>query len=171
VINVIHAGNPSLCRKDVATGEANGESQNLSVFKLTDTLKGVEGTNPFIQPGDVISLPEADQVFVVGYVYQPKSIPLKDKQITVSRAIAMAGGPQREASTSKVRIVRQAADGASKQEIPVDLKAILKLKAEDITLLPNDIVEVGSSNSKMLLNMLTGTLPAALSQGVVRAIP
>jgi polysaccharide export outer membrane protein len=171
VINVIHAGGPNLCAKDAAGNGAKVEPQSRSVFKLNETLEGVEGSNPFIQPGDVISLPEADQVFVIGYVYQPKAIPLKDKPITVSRAVAMAGGPQREASTSKVRIIRQAADGGSKYEIPVDLKAIQKLRSPDITLLPNDIVEVGASTSKMLLNMLTGTLPAVLSQGVVRAIP
>ncbi len=170
VINVIHGGGPNICEKPIADGGADASAQSLSVFKLNDTFEGREGSNPFIRPGDVVSLPEADQVFVVGYVYQPKSIPLKDKQITVSRAIAMAGGPQREASTSKVRIIRQTADGA-KQAIPVDLKAIRKLEAPDIALLPNDIVEVGASTSKMLLNMLTGTLPGVLSQGVVRAIP
>jgi polysaccharide export outer membrane protein len=170
VIDVIHTGGPNLCVKDAADGKA-ADLQSLGVFKLNDTLKGKEEANPFIRPGDVISLPEADQVFVVGYVYQPRSIPLKDKPITVSRAIAMAGGPQRDASTSRVRIIRQTADGANKQEIPVDLKAILKLKADDITLLPNDIVEVGSSSTKAFINILTGTLPAVLSQGVIRAIP
>lgn len=169
VINVIHAGGPNICEKSVA-GSGADAAPSLSVFKLNETFEGLEGSNPFIRPGDVVSLPEADQVFVVGYVYQPKSIPLKDKQITVSGAIAMAGGPQREASTSKVRIIRQAADG-TKKAIPVDLKAIQQLKSPDIALLPNDIVEVGASTSKMLLNMLTGTLPAVLSQGAVRAIP
>ena len=96
---------------------------------------------------------------------------MKDKPITVSNAIAMAGGPQRDASIDNVRIIRQAPDGANKQEIPVNLKAILKLKAEDVTLLPNDIVQVGTSATKTLINILTGTLPGALSQGVIRAIP
>lgn len=170
VIDVIHTGGPNLCAGNAENG-APREPDGLAVFKLDDTLKGKEEANPFIQPGDVISLPEADQVFVVGYVYQPRSISLKDKPITVSRAIAMAGGPQRDASTSKVRIIRQAADGANRQEMPVNLKAILNQKAEDIVLLPNDIVEVGTSSTKQILNILTGTLPAVLSQGVVRAIP
>jgi polysaccharide export outer membrane protein len=167
VIDVIHTGGPNICAKDAADGAAAA----LGVFKLNETMNGKEEANPLIRPGDVISLPEADLVFVVGYVYQPRSIPLKDKPITVSRAVAMAGGPQRDASTNRVRIIRQMADGVNKQEIPVDLKAIMKQKAEDITLLPNDIVEVGSSSTKMLMNILTGTLPAVLSQGVVRAIP
>jgi polysaccharide export outer membrane protein len=171
VIHLIHAGGPNICEKDSAGGGANAETQSLSVFQLSDTFKGSEGANPVIRPGDIVSLPEADQVFIVGYVYSPRAIPLKDKQITVSRAIAMAGGPQREASTSKVRIIRQGPDGASKQEIPVNLQAILKLKAPDIILLPNDIVEVGASTSKQLLNMLMGGASSVATQGVVRAIP
>jgi polysaccharide export outer membrane protein len=171
VVNLIHAGGPGICEKDAAAGDATATAQTLEVIKLSDAIKGVDGANPYVRPGDIVSLPDADQVYVVGYVYGPRPIPLKDKTITVSQAIAMAGGPQREASTSKVRIVRQGEDGRSKQEIPVDLKAIMKMQAPDIALLPNDIVEVGSSNSKMLLHMLTGTLPTVVTSGAVRAIP
>jgi polysaccharide export outer membrane protein len=168
VINVIHTGGPNICESNASESET---PQELGVIKLNDTLKGREGANPFVQPGDIISLPEADQVFVVGYVYQPRSIPLKDKPITISRAIAMAGGPQREAKTSRIRIVRQAADGETKQEIIVDLRAIQRQKAEDIALLPNDIVEVPSSAGKVLFNALTGAIAPALSQSTIRAIP
>jgi polysaccharide biosynthesis/export protein len=168
VINVIHPAVPNLCSPRAGEPLA-ADLKGLSIFKLNDTLNGVDGSNPFIMPGDVISLPEADLVFVVGYVYQPRSIPLKDKTITVSRAVAMAGGPQRDASTSSVRIVRQ--NGDVKQEIPVDLKAIQKLKAEDVVLLPNDIVQVGSSTSKTLLGILTGAMPSMISNGAIRVIP
>lgn len=168
VINVIHTGGPNICASNAS---ASDTPQELGVIKLNDTLKGKEGANPFVQPGDIISLPDADQVFVVGYVYQPRSIALKDKPITISRAIAMAGGPQREAKTSRIRIVRQASDGEQKQEIIVDLRAIQREKAEDIALLPNDIVEVPSSTGKVLFNALTGAIAPVLSQGAVRVIP
>lgn len=175
VIDIIHAGGPNICESNasVENNPSEGEPprQTVGVFKLNDTLKGKEGANPFVQPGDIISLPEADQVFVVGYVYQPRSIALKDKTITISRAIAMAGGPHRDAKTSRIRIVRQAADSDRKEEILVDLKAIQRQKAEDIALLPNDIVEVPSSTGKVIFNALTGALAPAISQGAVRVIP
>jgi polysaccharide biosynthesis/export protein len=171
VINLIHAGGTNICPNDPAANSVASDAQALTVFRLNDTLKGMESANPFVQPGDIISLPEADQVFVVGYVIQPKAIPLKDKAITVSQAIAMAGGPQRDASTSHVRIIRQRGDGVNKEEIPVNLSAIMKQKAADIPLLPNDIVEVGASTSKTLLNILTGTIPGVLTNGVIRAVP
>jgi len=171
VIHVIHTGGPSICEKPAAENAAEVKTSGLGVFNLNETLKGFAGSNPFVEPGDIVSLPEADQVFVVGYVNSPRPIPLKDKPISVSRAIAMAGGPQRDASTSKIRIVRQVGEDAKKQEMIVDLKAIQKDKAEDILLLPGDIVEVPSSTGKLILSALTGSLAPAVSQGVIRAIP
>jgi polysaccharide export outer membrane protein len=171
VLNVIHTGSPSICQDNPVNSTAAANVQGLGVFELNETLKGKEGANPFVEPGDIVSLPEADQVFVVGYVYSPRAIPLKDKTITVSRAIAMAGGPQRDSKTSRIRIVRQTAEGAKKQEIMVDLKAISREKAEDVILLANDIVEVPSSTGKIILNAFTGAVAPALSQLPVRVIP
>ena len=171
IIDVIHAGGPSVCEQESTAGVAPAETmQGLRVFQLNDTLRGTEGANPFVQPGDIISLPEADQVWVVGHVLQPRAIALKDKTITLSRAIAMAGGPQRDSKTSRIRIVRQTNDGR-KQEIIVDLGAIEKQKAEDIALLPNDIVEVPASAGKTFLQALQGAIAPTLTNGSIRAIP
>jgi polysaccharide export outer membrane protein len=170
VINIIHAGGPNICETNSDSNSA-AASQELSVYKLYDTLKGKEGSNPFVQPGDIVSLLEGDQVFVIGHVNSPQAIFLRDQPITILRAIAIAGGPARDASTSRVRIIRQTNGGDGKQEIFVNLNAIQKQKAPDILLLPDDIVEVGSSTGKTILSVLTGTIPAVISQGVVRAIP
>jgi polysaccharide export outer membrane protein len=132
-------------------------------------MKGTEGSNPFVRPGDIISLPEADQIFVYGHVNSPRAIPLKDKPITISRAVAIAGGPSRDAKTSRIRIIRNGV-GDQKQEIYVDLRAIEKRKASDIVLLPNDIVDVPSSAGKTILSALTGAIAPALTQVPIRAI-
>jgi polysaccharide export outer membrane protein len=169
VVHLIHAGGPDICAKP-SDDEAAVTQQALEVFKLTDTLKGVNGSNPFVNPGDIVSLPDADQIFVVGYVLAPRAIPLKDKEITVSRAIAMAGGPARDAKPERVRIVRQAV-GDVKQELMVNLKAIQKDQAQDIVLLPNDVVEVPSSTGKQIINALTGAIAPAITQIPLRTIP
>jgi polysaccharide export outer membrane protein len=172
VINIIHAGGPNICETKASdSSSAAVAPQELSVYKLYDTLKGKEGSNPFVQPGDIVSLLEADQVFVIGHVNAPQAIFLRDQPITILRAIAIAGGPARDAGTSRVRIIRQVNGGDGKQEILVDLRAIQKQKAADILLLPDDIVEVGGSTSKTMLQILTGVVPAVVSQGMVRAIP
>jgi polysaccharide export outer membrane protein len=171
VINIIHAGGPNICETKASDSNSAVVPQELSVYKLYDTLKGKEGSNPFVQPGDIVSLLEADQVFVIGHVNAPQAIFLRDQPITILRAIAIAGGPARDANTRKVRIIRQINGSDGKQEILVDLKAIQKQKAANVLLLPDDIVEVGSSVGKTILGMLTGVVPAVVSQGAVRAIP
>jgi polysaccharide export outer membrane protein len=169
-INIIHTGGPSICRTETEAEKADPVKE-LSFFRLAETMQGKEGANPFILPGDIVAIPEAEQVFIIGHVAAPQAIFLRDKPITVSRAIATAGGTARDASTSRVRIIRQGGDGVSKQEIFVDLKAVLKLQAEDIALMPNDIVEVGGSASKTILGALTGAIAPALTQVPVRMIP
>ena len=169
VINVIHTGGPNVCPIGGSETVADGK-ESLTVYELNDTLKGKAQANPFVRPGDMVSLPEADQVFVVGHVNAPRAIALKDKTITVTRAIALSGGIARDGKTDKIKVVRENSEGA-KQEILVDLKAIAKQKAVDLVLIPNDVVEVGASVSKTFLQMLTGSASSVLSSGVVRAIP
>ena len=168
VINIIHSGAPNLCEGGDAS--AAPAPQELKVVELNETLLGKDDANPFVRAGDIISVPPAEQVFVVGYVYQPATIPLKDKSITISRAIAMAGGPQRDSNTGKVRLIRQSSKG-DKVEMIVDLKAIERRQQPDIVLIPNDVVDVPSSTGKRLLNALTGAIAPTLANTTVRVIP
>jgi polysaccharide biosynthesis/export protein len=62
--------------------------------------------------------------------------------VTVSEALALAGGPNRYASTDKVVIVRSTPSGG--QRIPIDYDAILSGKhpEQDIVILAGDAVRV-----------------------------
>jgi polysaccharide export outer membrane protein len=165
IINIIHAPRAAGCQN----ADSNQGAAAFSSYKLSDTLLGDPRSNPYIEAGDVVTVPEANLVYVVGNVYLPQTIPLKEP-ITVSRAVAMAGGARQDSRKEKVRIVRQEAGGTSK-EILVDLSAIEKKRAEDVALLPNDIVDVPTSGSKTFLRSLMGTIAPSLSQLPVRIIP
>ena len=170
-IQIVHAAAPAaLCEKPTQSSSDDEVAAGLEYYKLTDTLRGDEKANPFVRPGDVISIPEADQVFIVGNVLRPSAIPLKEP-ITISRAIAMAGGTMPDTKSNRVRIVRQAPGSTSKTEIFVDLKAIDKRQAEDIALQANDIVDVPTSGGKRLLRSLVGAVVPAVGQLPVRVIP
>lgn len=166
-INVVHSGAGSLCddgansRDELATG--------LSTYRLSDTLRGEESANPYLESGDIVTIPEADQVYVVGNVLAPRTILLREP-ITVTRAIAMSGGLAKDSRT-KIRIVRQEPGSATKKEIYVDLASIEKKSAEDPTLMPNDIVDVPVSGAKSLLRSLVGGIAPAVSQLPVRVVP
>lgn len=139
-------------------------------FKLEDTLKADEQSNPYLQPGDVITLPEAKEAYVVGNVLRPGPVALKDDHLTVSRAIAMVGGTMPDSRKEKVRIIRQESGGQGSREIFVDLKAIDKHQAEDIALLPNDIIDVPIAGGKRILRSLVGAVVPSVGQLPVQVI-
>src|SRR5205085_11244308 len=95
----------------------------FSVFELKDTLAGEEKSNPYLQPGDVITLPEAKEAYVVGNVLRPGPILLKNSNVTISQAIAMAGGTMPDSRKEQVLITRQGADGKTETKNPVDVRA------------------------------------------------
>jgi polysaccharide biosynthesis/export protein len=158
-IQIVHSAPPSTC--DDETSAANDDAQAaINTYTLDDTLRGGAQSNPYIIPGDIITLLEAEQVFVVGNVLKPSTIPLKEK-ITVSQAIAMSGGTLPDTQSNRVRIVRQEPGSNTKREIIVDLKAISSRRAEDVALLANDIVEVPTAGGKRFLrHLLSSALPS-----------
>ena len=165
-INIVHAPRVQGCQK---AGETEDDAA-FSSYKLSATLQGDPRANPYIEAGDIITVPEANLVYVVGNVYTPLTIPLKEP-ITLSRAVAMAGGVKQDSKKDKVRIVRQEPGAATSKEIVVDLTAIEKKRADDIALMPNDIIDVPSSGSKTFLRSLLGTVAPSVAQLPVRIVP
>jgi polysaccharide biosynthesis/export protein len=166
-VQVVHAGGATLCNKP-SSGNAEDFSEFVT-YKLADTLHALPEANPFVRPGDIIQVPAADQVFVVGNVLRPLAIALKEP-LTVSKAIAIAGGTAPSTKKDKVKIIRQL-PGSGKQEIHIDLKAIEKNQAEDVALLANDIVDVPISGTKSILRSLVGAIVPSVGQLPVRVIP
>lgn len=158
-IQIVHSAPPSPCDGDASS--ANDDAQAaINTYMLDDTLRGEAQSNPYVIPGDIITILDADQVFVVGNVLKPSAIPLKEK-ITVSQAIAMSGGTLPDTQSNRVRIVRQEPGSNTKKEIIVDLKAISRQHAEDIALQANDIVEVPTASGKRFLRtLLSSAVPS-----------
>lgn len=166
-ISVIHSATARRCEND---GNDEAQPTGLASYKLSDTLSGVEEANPYLESGDIVTLREADRVYVVGDVIAPREIPLKEP-ITISRAIAMAGGVGKDSKKDKIRIVRQTPGSTTKTELIADLGAIEKKKAEDIDLMPNDIIDVPTSGAKSLMRSLMGTIAPSVGQLPIRVIP
>jgi polysaccharide export outer membrane protein len=136
--------------------------------------------NILVQPYDVITVPKAEVVYVMGEVKREGGLLLDDQEtITALQALAMAGGlggyngSSQFTSTpapQKARILR-ITSGTSRVEIPVDLKAILAGKRPDVNLQPYDILyvpnNVALSAMKVALQAaISGTINAALYRGV-----
>lgn len=167
-VQIAHAENSQRCENSEASAAA--DDTGLNSYSLSDVLAGRNEANPYVRPGDVVSVLEADQIFVVGNVVKPSRIPLREP-LTVTRAIAMSGGVLPYSKMDRVRIVRQPPGNAPKQEMVIDLRAIEKEHKDDITLQANDIVDVPVSGAKRLLGNLVGAIGPAVTQMPVRVIP
>jgi len=107
------------------------------------------GLNIEIKPLDTVSVSKADVVYVTGAVRLPGGFVLDDRpSVTVVQAVSMAGGFTPTAARGGAKILRTRNDG-SKIELPVNLRRVLKGKAEDVTLASNDILYVPDSTRKM----------------------
>lgn len=148
---------------------------------LRELLKGSDSANPYLQPGDVITVLEAQEAYIVGNVLRPGPVLLNEEKVTVWEAIARAGGTMPDTKRDKIRVIRQKPGSGEKEEFFVNLKAIddaikgkgdQKVKAEslDIALQPNDIVEVQTSGGKRFLRSLMGTVVPTMGQLPVRVI-
>jgi polysaccharide export outer membrane protein len=165
-INIVHSTNSSPCKQT----DENDESTAFSSYKLSDVLQGDPKSNPYLETGDIVTLPEADQVYVVGNVFMPLTIPLKEP-ITLTRAIAMAGGLRQDTRKDKIRVLRQEPGTTIRKEIVVDLSAIEKKSSEDLALAPNDIIDVPTSAGKSFLRSLIQGVGPSVGQLPVRVVP
>lgn len=165
-INIVHSTASSPCKKDDETDA----SAAFTSYKLSDVLQGDPKSNPYLEAGDIVTLPEADQVYVVGNVFTPITIALKEP-ITLSRAIAMAGGLKQDTRKDKIRVLRQEPGTTIRKEITVDLSAIEKKSSEDLALLPNDIIDVPTSAGKSFLRSLVQGVVPGVGQLPVRVVP
>lgn len=169
-IQVVHTNSRADCEQKGQSGSGETLASQIDYYKLSDTLRGDEKSNPFLRAGDVVSIPVADQVFVIGNVIHPTAIALTEP-MTVSRAIAMAGGTAMDTKKNAIQIIRQIVGTTDKQEIVVDLDAINRHKAEDVVLVANDIVDVPASGGKRFLRSLMGAVVPSVGQLPVRVIP
>jgi polysaccharide biosynthesis/export protein len=139
-IQIIRNPNVGYCEGKTLVRKA-AVQEEVNFFPLEDTLQAKETANPLVQSGDVIRIVEAEQAYIIGNVKNSSVINLNE-QVTLTQALAQAGGLLPDSDVTKIRIQRQTAGSLSKTEEVVNLKEITKKSKPDILLQPNDIVEV-----------------------------
>jgi polysaccharide export outer membrane protein len=138
----------------------------LETFKIVDLKGGSAENNPYVRPGDIVIVNEGQPVFITGMVIKPGDMIIKD-QLTLTRAIAMAGGMQKMANTTQVHIYRKVEGKLSPEPLRYDYDAIRKGKAPDVLLEAYDIIDVrpaGTFSAKGLGELLKGLGTGTLGQ-------
>ena len=126
---------------------------NTIAINLNELMESGDTTNNIIlQAGDVVTVPHAGIVYVLGAVSRPGGFVLANDRSHMStlKILALAGGLNRTAKKDRAVIIRKDAQG-QQHEVAVNLKAVLERTAEDIQLQPSDILYVPESASKQAL--------------------
>ena len=120
-------------------------------LSLDGVLAGKDpAENILIEPGDVISIPRGEIVYVMGNVKRAGGFPLNSREnLSLLQAISLAEGMDKDASPGHARIIRPAPGNDGRpREIPVDISKIEAGKDSDVPLLANDILFIPNSALK-----------------------
>jgi polysaccharide export outer membrane protein len=126
--------------------ETSREFELLRI-NLGALYKGHFDQNQRLEPGDIVNIPRADVFFVAGEVQAPGSFPLKEGT-TLRQAISLAQGTTFKAKPGAGLIFREDPESGKRQELKVDIGAVMGGKKEDIPILANDVIIVPNSRTK-----------------------
>jgi len=123
---------------------------SVAEVRVKEMLEAVDPRNNIlICPNDVISVPRAQLVYVIGDVKKAGGFILAEREeMSVLQALSLAEGVNLTADSKHARIFRTVPNAKQRQELPVDVKGILNGKTTDVPLLADDILFVPSSTAK-----------------------
>ncbi len=158
---VARTGSTSNCKAIPAAAE--DDSIAVMDFKIRDIQEGKQTL--WMKAGDVVSVLDADIVYMYGNVNKQGALKLRDP-ITLTQAIASAEGLKPAAAKDRIRVLRQVPGKADREELPFDLNQIEKGKVKDPFLEPNDIVAISQDKTKAILlgigNAIKESVPSAV---------
>jgi polysaccharide export outer membrane protein len=126
---------------------------NTITINLNELMESGDATNNIIlQAGDIVTVPHAGIVYVLGAVTRPGGFVLANDRSHMStlKILALAGGLNRTAKKDHAVIIRKDAQG-QQHEVAVNLKKVLERSAEDLLLQPSDILYVPESAAKQAM--------------------
>jgi polysaccharide export outer membrane protein len=152
------AGNTILITRELSMGRipVRGavDDPNGRFSVATVNLRAVmEARNPqenvLVEANDVITIPKAQLIYVVGEVQRPGGYALNEKDsVSLLQAVALAGGLTKTASAKKAKLLHQSPDQANRTELATNVKKILDGTAPDVQLRADDILFVPNSLAK-----------------------
>lgn len=132
--------------------DAGGVMPETMVIDLEELLiRGDLALNLPVNHGDVLNIPVSGKIFVGGEVLKPVGFLPKGKRMTINQAIAMAEGLKTTADGARSTVFRYSGRDGQRELIPVDIYAVQKGQAEDLSLKENDIIIVPKSGLKTFL--------------------
>jgi len=128
-----------------ASGQFSVAQVNLKkILEARDPEENIQ-----IFPHDVISIPKAEMVYVIGEVRRSGGFVLGEHQsISVLQALSLAEGLNTTADARHARILRLKLEADQREEMSVNVKDVLNGKKPDVPLQGNDILFIPGSTGK-----------------------
>jgi len=149
---------PDVAQAAQDANPAISRTVKVDVWRLWQN--GDASLNVDLYPGDRVLVQRAGIVYVMGGVIRAGGFVLSNEQeqMTVLKAIALAGNFTHEAKPAKAVIIRKAPGApGGRQEVRIDLKKVLSNRALDQQLLASDILYVPESGVKRTLDTVFNT--------------
>ena len=152
-------------RNEQGPDDAETPRYELRNVNINALLRGSFEQDMFLEPGDIVNIPPTDVFFVSGEVNAPGSFALKEGT-TLRQAISLAQGTNYKAALDRGIIFRESS-GGKREELHVDVGAVMNGKKEDVPILANDIIIVPNSRGKSI----GGALLRAFGLSTVARVP
>lgn len=136
--------------KTSETTTLTGSTITINLNELLET--GDMRNNIPLQAGDVVTVPHAGIVYVLGAVNRPGGFVMANdrSELTTMKVLSLAGGLTRIAKLDHAVIIRK--DDQGKQtETEVDLKKVINRKSEDIQMRASDVLYIPDNHVKEAL--------------------
>jgi len=146
---------------------AQSASQTFTI-SLSDVLESADSHfNIPLMGGDVVSVPRAGIIYVVGAVAHPGGFLMQNDldRMTMLKMLSLAGGATNTAKLKNTVILRKNLTTGNRDQVPVNLAKILSMKTQDMAMQSNDILFVPDSNGLRALHR-AGDVAVALTSGI-----
>lgn len=136
------------------------ESQEIDVqtINVDEIIAGNSSNNILLKPGDIVSVPKADVVYVAGNVRKSGAVTVRNPT-TVRQAIALSNGFADGAKYNDMRLYRTIPGKIEREEIKISWKDIQNGKQKDLFLQANDVLYVPNSELKSIGQTFLRGLP------------
>lgn len=177
VIEITVFGEPDLSLEARVSRDGTINYPLLGNIKVADmTARQLEGyigdllrKDYLVSPQVNVIIKEYSKISILGEVKLPGSYQLKER-MTLTQALALAGGFTQEANTSSIQIMRNVDN--RKETLHADLDKIMNKEAPDIEVRPRDTIIVGEFGNFSVVGQVVkpGIYKLKKNLGVIDAI-
>lgn len=147
----------------------SGSEETLTVGLKSDDVQMSLAHDVQIYPGDLVLVPRAGIVYVLGAVNRPGGFVMQDNgKITLLQVLAQAGGANTIAAVSHAVLLRKNGDGYAANKLHVG--RIESGQDEDLELHPNDILFIPNNHLKNAIREAQGTIAAIGSASIYAVV-